>query len=791
MKVPTRTAIGVLPTNQALRGPGVNATAEAFGAGIGERLNQVAGQTMALGAFVKEQETQKARFTALRDLSVFETNATQALEEAKRTNTPGSTDFYGSAAKQYQEMERKFLAENVPADLQDEFKVRTADLGGRLSLNAMSYQYQTNDDYFKQGIQDTIDDARNIIAQDATRETLQSQRARIDETIAASGLSTAEKVQAGRIAYKGIEGVAYRQAQVQRLRDESSGVGSDVTQVTDLLIAQGQNEESAAAQAAHAAGVAEQAFGSIDTWSHLPQRTRAALISVIAKDGNISNEMVRAVQDGNQEDLAAELRKQGYGTEGDLIQNPAANIDDDPVFSNLPYEDRLTLTRDAEREVAAEVTAQTQAQKAQDASLVNALKVGLYDGTAGQADIDTMREKNILTDYEDIKAAEDILAKRDSNLVLKQLAQNMLDGKVTFAPGNEDHMKALNAYVGPEGIQALEQKDSAYAANTLVPLIQHAQGIPSDVVDQLRGMIRSPDPEKALWALDLMSVIERTSQKAFDQVPEADRKNVDFYQARKGLMKDEDLLHTMRGPVDPAEANARNGLRKQGLDLFNQNETLNGFDPAALFRVPGFIPFTDQSATNPGWKPAQEALFNDFQTLFLDNYEIYANVDQAKAAAAKQLTAVWGVTNVGADNHLMRHPPEMAYPTVANSHDWMEAQLRAEGAVLPNQQFQLIGDQQTDDEWGKGAPSYILGVEEDGVIKFQFDENGNPRRVNFSFGEAEQAAQDAWRERDRLDQEVEQQFKELGQSLQHELDTGTPPPDEYLRGFTEQNLGAQ
>lgn len=792
MKVPTRTTLGVLPTNQALRGPSINATPEAFGAGIGERMTQIAGQAIALGAFVKEQEDQKKKFTALRNFSIFETNQSQALEEAKRTNTPGSTDFYDTVAKQYRDAEAEFLATQVPPELQDEFRVRTADLGGKLSLNALGYQYQTNDDYFRQGIQDTLDSAKNIIGQDGSIETLQQQRARVDETIAASGLSTAEKVQVGRLAYKGLEGVAYRQAQIQRLRDEHAGIGSAVNMAADALVASGVTQEQAAAEAATADNVVQEAFGSLDTLAHLPERSRAALISVVAKNGDITTEMVRAVQDGSSADLAKELRKQGYATEGDMIENAAANIDDNPVYSNLPYEDRLALTNDAEREVAAEVSAQVQADKAQNASLVNALKIALYDGSAGQADIDTMIQKGVLTDYEDRKAADDILAARDKELRLKQLAQNMLTGQVTFAPGNEEHAKALNAFIGPEGQQALEQKDSAYAANTLIPLIQHAQAIPTDVVDHLRGMIRSPDPTKAVWALDLMTEMQKASQKAFDQIPESDRKDVAFWQARKGLMKDEDLLHTLRGPVDPAEANARNGLRKQGELLFSaENGALKNFDPATLFQIPGIIPFTTQSATNPGWKPAAQALANDFQTLFLDNYELFANVDQAKKAATDQLAAVWGVTNVGADNHLMKHPPEKAYPTVANSFDWMETQLRAEGILQPDEQFQLVADEQTQDEWGKTAPSYRIAFEKDGVVSFRFDEKGAPLRVNFSYGEAEQAAEAAWRERDRQDEETNRQFKELGQALNHELDTGTPPPDAYLQGFTQQNLGTQ
>src|SRR5690606_27196924 len=71
---------------------------------------------------------------------------------------------------------------------------------------------------------------------------------------------------------------------------------------------------------------------------------------------------------------------------------PEGMLDADPRFANIPYEDRIALRADAEREAAAIQTAEDKAAKAAKEAAINDLKVGLYDGNLGQWDIDQLRE---------------------------------------------------------------------------------------------------------------------------------------------------------------------------------------------------------------------------------------------------------------------------------------------------------------------------------------------------------------------------------------------------------------
>lgn len=781
MRVPSPKTFTRLPTATPLRGPsGEGGTPEAFGAGLGESLARSGAATIALGNFVKEQEDKKVRFDALLGLSKFETQQAINFEQAKRSAPPGNSVFFTTVGENYKVAEKEFLS-TLPPDLQAEFSVRTAEFGGRLSTQAMQFQYEQNDVFFKQGIQDQVDVSRISLGQDGSPENLERQRTTIDNAIAASGLTPAEQIAVQRKAYTGIEAVAYRQQQIQRLRDEQAGIGTDIDQATGMLEARGLDEGRAAEAAIVGQQIAQAALPR-DAWAALPPRVRAALTSVAAVENGLAPEVIAAVSNGDYAELEDLLRESGHETEGDIINNPTATIDNDPAFSNVPYEDRLALLGDAEREVAAEISEQQKATKAANESLINALKVSLMDGGAGQADIDQLREMNVLTDYDDIKAAQDILDKRDEDLRLRQLGQQMMTGAVTFAPGNEEHAKILNSMVGTDGLAALDKKDSQYAANSFLPIVRQSGMVPSDAKDLISGMIRSQDSSRAYWALDLMQQIERASPKGYLAFNEDDRKSLDYWQARKDYVTEEEMVKGIRGPADPAERNAQIALRKQGQELFTSSTgPLKDFNPVTLFTgTPGWFFGMPNGINGPGSRGVEQQLNTDFQTLFLDNYQLYGDVEDAKAAAAKQLQRVWGATDVGADSKLMKYPPEKFYPPVGDNFGWMEQQLRDEGILLPEEQFELISDMQTENEIGVTAPSYVLAKHVDGRTEIQFNTDGSPMRVFFDFGLRQQEDEAAWREQQRKALELTDFQSLLGRAAKHSQDTGVPIPGAVL-----------
>lgn len=798
MKVPTRISAGVLPSKLGLRGPsGEGGTPTAFGAELGNAVTGLAANVMALGKYVQEQETQKRRFSTLRAFSAFQVQTKKNLEDQMRNSTPGDTSFYPAAGEAFKEQEKQFLDQQVPPDMRDEFSARTAELGAGLALDSIKFQYEQNDTYFKQGIQDALDGARIEVGQNPSPENLAKQRTNLDEVINSSGLSNAEKTAVRRQVYAGVESVAYRQVQLQRLRDEQSGIGTDLDQAAQIISdVTGATEEEAAAKAQQAMSVAFDAVGDVDRWASLPSRVRAALISVAAEQGGLPEDVAKAVQAGDMEALSEAVVKLGHG---DIITNPEASIDDNEAFANVPYEDRLSLTADAQRQVAAEATANKQAETAAKAEFVNALKVAVYDGDAGQADVDTARAKGLLTDYEDIKAVDDMIAKRDEALRLAQMGEQMMQGNITFAPGNDDHKKILNAMVGDKGNAAIDNMDSDYAANVLIPIVKQSGMVPSDTLGLISGMVRSHDSQRMYWALDLMQQIERANPQAANAFSTDDSTSLAIWQSTRDYVSEDEMTKMLRGPVDPAERNAQIALRGEGEKVLTAKDgALVGFNAVSLFKGPGLIPFLDQAGKAPATKWVEGQLNADFHTLFLNAYQKTGNVEVAKGVAAKQILNVWGMTKTGDDAVIMKYPPEKAYPMVGESHDWMEAQLRREGLIKPDEGFQLITDTQTEAEWGQTSPSYLIVKTKDGVATPIIQEAdpadpfspgasgrpygtpGLPVRVYFDYGAEEQNQEIEFRKQ-RSDFKEEQDAMTLIQhGLQHELDTGTPIPQPII-----------
>lgn len=796
MKVPTRTSIGVAPNVQPLRGPsGAGGTAENFGAGVARSLATLGGQTLALGVHINEQEEQKKRFDALTKFTQFQHDQKQRLLNNVRNTPPGGNGIYETAAADFEQGQRDFIA-SLPPDLQEEFLARTAEVGANLSLEAAKTQFELNDSYFKQGISDAFDEARLQVQQDPS--SLEFHRTSLIEKLATTGISEAEKIALGHKINGGLEAVAYREAQIARLREEAKGVGTDLDRAMTSLTDQGMPKAEAFANIVGAQEALTENLGEF--YVNLPTRIRAVLLEATVTDG-LSKGVIEAVQEGDLEGIAAALRASGQETLGDLIENPEAGIDNDPAFANVPYEDRLALLADAERTVQAEINQTAQAASAANKSMVNSLFVGLYEGTAGQADIDQMKEAGVLTDYDDMAKADRILAERDETLQLQQLGQQIMNGQMVYRPGDEDHKKALNAMIGEQGVKALGAKDSKYAASVLMPIVEKSQAIPTMVVDQLQGMIRSLDSAQAYWALDLMTQIERVAPMAYSQFGDADRRAADFWQDRKDFLTQEEMMKAIRGPTDPAERNARIALRKQGEDLFTLDSgPLKTFDATSIFG--GWQIFGGQGGSPSTTKWVNQQLNNDFRTLFLDNYEMYGDVNRASEAAKKQLQRVWGVTGVGRDGAIMKYPPEKAYPTVGDSHAWMENQLVTEGLVAPGQSFELISDSQTEAEWGSGTPpSYILTRLQDGVsvpvmqTQMLLDPAnpevpievplGVPVRVYFDFGIPEAVEEQSWRDRQRYLQELNDQNVVIQKGMKQELETGVEVPDTLFQEFFE------
>lgn len=781
--------------------------AAASSAQLGNQLVQTGNTLGSVGGLLRQQAQQAQRFGVMQNFSAFQTSVDEKMVELKRNADPAQGNFADQATAAYSNWEAEWL-DTVPDDFYDEFATRAADIKASIARDALAFQYERTDEFFRQGVNDQLNVSLQALDQDGSIVNLDAQRRNIDEFIDATALTEAEKLSLRRQAYRAIEGVSYK-SEVRRgnLEMGALGVGSAPGEAVDLLLEfdgsslengldYETNRELLGERVKEAEAAAVEGVGSLDRWAALPSRARGALISLVDDLGGLPASVKQAIDSGDLTEVAQAVADLS-GTDDDrraveariilgTEQMPEGMLDADPRFANIPYEDRLALRADAEREAAAQQAADQAAALAAQKAATNELFTNLYDGAAGQYEIDQAREAGWLTNYDDIKKAQTIIKDRNEALGGVQMIQGMINSGMTGNPASEDFRKALNAYIGPVGEAAMRQRDPDFVQNVLIPSARQLGDLPTETVGLLTGMMRSADPQQALYALDTLSQLEQASPEAYQARVTAEvAGDVEYWRGIKDYYPEDQVLAAVRGGTTQEERTRVKMLREEARTLINEGEV-----DVNLLSTLGDM---------PGWQMgdpimtagASQALDADYQQLFEREYARDGNVEKAKDRAVKALGRVWNTTNVGGQQLLMKYPPELVgYETWNGSHDWITEQGRADLGLDEGQSFQLISDDQTRAEfqaWQTGAaprPSYLaVYTDETGNLRMPMDEQGRPQRLFFEITpEMDAMKAEQFNERN-ANLENETAIDLFNEAQRHSLHTGVPIPEEIQENY--------
>lgn len=811
MKVPVQTT----PRTQRASGgiPFIRSGGASIDAQSNADLAQAAvqfGNTLgSLGGLIREQQAGAVRFSTLQSFSDFNSQVEERLSDMQRNADPRLANFHDIATASYDKWAQEWL-ETVPDDLHDEFATRAADIRQSVSRNALAFQYESTDNYFRQGISDLVNKSLLSLDQDGGAVNLENQRRAVDEFINTTTLTEAEKVQMRRAAYIKLESTSYK-AEVRRgaIEADDLGVGTSAGTAADLILQfDGASQENGLDYATNRQLVTQRvqdatagaiaAIGSTEIWEALPSHVQAVLISLQDDLGELPPSVVEAVNNNDLDGLIAVVKEMGgerRETEANILDGnadlPQGLLDADPRYANIPYEDRLALRADAERELAAERTEAERQAKAQQEAQFNNLMVNIWDGRAGQWHLDMAREEGWLTDYDQIKKAQDALDKITGDLQMVGRMQQHIAAGIPINPGSEDDRKMFNAYIGEQGLLAMRELDTQYVTNVLVPAVRAAGDLPTDVVGQLTGMTRAQDPQMALYALDTLNQLEQASPAAYlARVPEALQADVEFWRSVKDYYPMEEVLGIVRGGTTQEERTRTTMLRDQARKLLNDG-SVNTTTAAENFVKTQLIPIMGDSPVwrhgEPTFTPAaMEMIEVDFSNLFEREYARHGNEQKAIEDATKALKKVWGTTVVGGTQTLMRYPPELAgYEPWNGSHDWITEQGREILGLSENQSFQLISDEATKAEFtawqtGQGPrPSYIpVYYDEHGDLNMAFDDAGKPQRIFFEITEEMDQQKIEQFNQKQAQLEFDTINKTYQQARRHYLTTGTPIPED-------------
>lgn len=788
MKVPT------LQSNRVAESQGQLAYSQ-VPSNLGQGWNALAGGLRSLGGAltqfegqIKERDEKTNRFNALTALNDFESETNLQQTELKRNADPSGKDFAKTASELYDKRAEDFLGSKIPQDLREEFRYRLSENRQRTLNDAYDFQYKAGDAWFRKGIDEQLNKARTAISADPA--SLPEWQTKMDEVIAATDLSEIEKADLREKVHISMVGTEYYETVKKATLDAQDAGVPNFDNDLDAAKALIRKEENFAPGTywdvnAHRAGYGsdtitrdgkhipvkkgdkitrEEAEADLeyrlqeregaavrkqlgDKWNGLPNNVKAALYSVGYNYGSLPSNVAKAARSGDMEALAAEV--EGLGANKTRRSREAAiirgsrSIDLSEKYAAIPFDDRVKIRDAAEREAKSEYTDQLKLLNAQQKEQRDTLYTGLYDGTKNELDIAAARETGLLSSYDQIAKADKILKKRTEEIDLSTgFTEKFLKGNTPYDPTDKDNKKMYNSYIGPQGLNKLASADKDYFSNTVMPAFEQVGAMAPDVAGLLQGMMRSGTSKYRLFALDALSQLQDANPTAFSaQVPDALEKQVDYWDARKGLVPDqEDLLRNLDGGQTQEERQRRLALRQEAEAIITKREdgvpkidevmkdVLGTFDQA-WFSDPEF-------SGNPERKAA---MYDEFKTLFVDSYELYGTPEEAQAAAVKTMKKTWGVAPVGAGVVMKYGPDKVGYrPGPDGSYSWIDNQLRTEFKLGTDSTYELVSDDTTRQEmelFNQGKidhpPSYMVMTQDANGVWRALGDDGAADRIYF------------------------------------------------------------
>lgn len=720
----------------------------------------------------KSEAEQLARFKATEGFVEFNSTAQARVNELKESASPEDLNFAERAINSYMNYEDEFIS-TLPPDLQDEFRMRTAATRMGVTEDVTNFQKKNLQLYQKNSLTRMQDKANEDI--DLNPDTMDGWKKTVDEAIDNSAYSNIEKHYMKLENARFLEARGYKQT-VKRQRISDAEYSNDLvaaaTQAAadlgispvDLLTVisyeTGGKFSTSIKGGAGGRHIGLIQFGIPEAKKygvHANQTPGEQMKSVVAylkdrglKPGMNILDLYSTINAGSPGRYNASDANNGGapGTVADKVRDQMAGhkakaiallggkysipdtIDEDPRFSNVPYEDRMNIRKDVETEINSHYAEMERLRKAEQNALMNDLFNRLQSGDVGRAEYDRMVEDGMIPDYDDRKKALGIIENRDKEGKDRRAGQDRLRLGTTFDLTDSEQKKQLNAVFGEEGVEYMQRRDEEYVANTLAPLFNQAGGLPSDALGILKAQAVSSNPADMMYALQTLSVLENINKPAYDaQIPKDLAAKSDFNELMETTLPLKDRIE-MLTDAPTQEMRTRKKMLKE-----EANEMLaNSADPEMAVR---FATIVEELGAPPNSQVAQIAEA-EWNALFVEAYSKYGgNRDAAIELATKQFTRVWKKSMQDGVEVFMKHPPEVYHAPIAGSHDWIREQVRNTLGLTEDETYMMVSDRQTqievDQAQAKGekpSPSWTVVVQRaNGLWDIAREADGKPMRM--------------------------------------------------------------
>lgn len=339
----------------------------------------------------------------------------------------------------------------------------------------------------------------------------------------------------------------------------------------------------------------------------------------------------------------------------------------------IPYDQKVAIALDGGAALVALDTARKQAEQAAYDAQLNAAKNAILDGKFGLADVLAAYDNGNgwLKNPDDRKAITEMIVSRDRDALKTAAAANKINDRTyKFNQFSKDDTDAVDQYYGNVGGDLLTEPDKAAFLTSIVRRTEH---VPKGAVETIKAGVWGKAGAERDAAFTILDGLYNMNPPAVERTFDEDTiSRLQTYRALAPTLTPEELAKRLDPMVNPDEAKRRETLRDAGRKEAGKIET----DEIIGYFDESWMPFS-----GPGASPdagVVQALRDDFEALFAERYSITGNVDVAKTQAIERLknSGKWGTTEVGTGRYVTSYPPEMHYPTVDGSHDWMDADLQ-------------------------------------------------------------------------------------------------------------------
>lgn len=410
----------------------------------------------------------------------------------------------------------------------------------------------------------------------------------------------------------------------------------------------------------------------------------------------------------------------------------APDIWEDPRFAAVSFEDKVRLSGVASREADARIAESNREIEAALKARTDAILLSATQGQFQYTDEATLVEAGLLRDQTDVNNFRSAVRGYDEAFSALGRVNNALATGGLITSGDD---KGLNQLIGKDGIEAVRGLDEDFGQGTVVPLSLRAGFIPSDVASELVGMLNSTQPAARNYASDILGTIYSANPHALENSKGITREVVQeavMQSTLRDFMPEEQVQQRLADLRDPNRSGAikqqRQDFGEQFEEEFTNDDLKKRFDTWAFGDEPS-LPLDI----------GQEAVFRrDMKELYTQGMLASGDSKAAMQYATEMMRQRWAPSDIGGERRMMRDGPERFYPTVQQTHDWIDFSVREEFGLSGDTQFQLVSDAQTlaegarfasaEDKTGLTNASFMIAVKTEDGVEIMLDTDGLPMR---------------------------------------------------------------